>query len=157
MALSIESAGLVRQRVRESTRNPGIFHLLKAFFLNHAANKKNADLGYVAFTTAGIAADGGVALVDAACKLYVIYGKKANTATDVYVQFLDDASDDTGGATDARVVIPFLEAEKESIWIQPDGLPMAAGVVATAYTDYDGTTDSTASDCPTGFVIVGAP
>lgn len=157
MALSTESAGLVRQRVRESTRNPGIFHLLKAFFLNHAANKKNADLGFYTYTAAGIADASGQALVNAACKVYAVYGKKANTATDVYLVILDDATNDAGGATDARLSIAFLAAEDEQLFVNPNGIAMAAGVVAKAYTDYDGTTDSTASDCPTGFVIVGAP
>lgn len=157
MALTTESAGLVRQRVRETTRAPGIFHLLKAFFLNHAANKKNADLAFQEFTTAGISAAGGEVLIDAACKLYAVYGKKAATATDVYLVILDDATDDSGGATDARLSIAFLASEDEQLFVNPSGIAMATGVVAKAYTDYDGTTDSTASDCPTGFVIVGAP
>jgi hypothetical protein len=33
---------------------------------------------------------------------------------------------------------------------------MAAGVVAKSYTDWDGTTDTSAGDAPNGFAIVGA-
>ena len=156
MALTVEAAGKVRQRARETTRNPGIYHILKAFFLNHAANKKNADLYLAPILSTSIDDAGGQVLVDAACTLYAVYGKKAATATDVYLVLLDDATDDSGGATDARLSMAFLASEDEQIFVNPNGIAMAAGVVAKAYTDYDGTTDSTAADCPTGFCIVGA-
>ena len=48
-----------------------------------------------------------------------------------------------------------LVANEEALYISPDGLTMATGVVIKAYTDMDGTTDSTYTDCPAGFVIIG--
>jgi hypothetical protein len=51
--------------------------------------------------------------------------------------------------------MPFLLANSEQLFIDVNGLPMATGIVAKAYTDYDGTTDSTDTDCPNGFVIFG--
>ncbi len=40
--------------------------------------------------------------------------------------------------------------------MNPDGLVLADGCVAKAYTDFDGVTDSVDTDCPNGFAIVGA-
>ena len=156
MALSTESATKVRQRVRENLRGPGSFQLLKAFFLHLAANKGNPDLQFGTITATSIDDAGGQVVIDAACTLYAVYAKKVATATDVYLVIFDDATDDAGAGTDGRVVIPFLAASEEGLWFSPDGLVMGTGVVAKAYTDFDGTSDSTDTDCPNGFVIVGA-
>ena len=156
MALTTESAGLVRQRSREFSKSPGIFYMLKQLFLYLAANKGNPDLAFLPITSTSIDNAGGQVLVDAACVVYAVYGKKAATATDVYLVLFDDATDDTGAGTDGRVVIPFLAASEEGFYFNPTGLSMATGIVAKAYTDFDGTTDSTDTDCPDGFVIVAA-
>jgi hypothetical protein len=130
--------------------------MLKTLFLHLASNKGNPDLAFLPITATSIDDAGGQVLVDAACTLYAVYGKKAATATDVYLGIFDDAADDAGAGTDGRVILPFLVSGEESFWFSPNGLPMAAGVVAKAYTDFDGTTDSTDTDCPNGFAIVGA-
>ena len=160
--LSTESAGRVRQKTYMIGRaptagpSPGVFYMLKSLFLHLAANKGNPDLSLVNITATSIDDAGGQVLVNGACTLYAAWGKKAATATDVYLVLFDDATDDAGAGTDGRVVIPFLVSGEEGFYMNPDGLTMAAGVVAKAYTDFDGTTDSTDTDCPNGFVIVGA-
>lgn len=154
MALTLESAGRVRQKARLYVQSPAILMSLKALFLFLATTKKNPDLAFEPFTSTSIDDAGGEVLVDAACTLYAVYGKKRNTGTDAYLVLFDDATDDAGGATDARVVLPFLVGEHEAFAIFPNGVALAAGLVAKSYTDFDGTTDSTAGDAPDGFAIV---
>ena len=156
MALTTESAGKVRQKTKEFSKSPGIFYALKSLFLHLVANKGNPDLAFLPITATAIDDAGGQVLVDAACTLYAVYGKKAATATDVYLAIFDDATDDAGAGTDGRLVMPFLTTGCEGFWMDPNGVAMAAGVVAKAYTDFDGTTDSTDTDCPNGFAIVAA-
>lgn len=156
MALTVESATKVRQKTRMAVRNPGIFYALKALFLHLACNKGNPDLFFATITGTTVDDAGGQVLVDAPCTLYAVYGKKAATATDVYLAIFDDATDDAGAGTDGRVVLPFLLSGEEAFYLSPDGLTLAAGCVAKAYTDFDGTTDSTDTDCPNGFAIIGA-
>ena len=157
MALALESAGKVRQKVRAATRNPGIFYALRAFFLDWAANHGNADLQFVPFTGLSVEGASGEDMgLDAAHRVYAIYGKKTATAEDVYLYIFDDATNDAGAGTDGRANLVFLEASTEAFAIYPSGIPMADGLVVKAYTDFDGTTDSTAGAAPNGFVIVGA-
>lgn len=156
MALTTQSANLVRQKTYMTNRNPGIFYALKALFLHLAANKGNPDLAIINIDGATADDASGQILVNAACTLYAVYGKKTATDTDSYLVLFDDAADDTGAATDARIVLPFLISGDEHIFIASNGIPMAAGLVAKTYTDFDGVTDSTAGDSPNGFVIVGA-
>jgi hypothetical protein len=156
MAISLESANKVRQKTRALTLDPYAYYALKSFFLYWNQYKSNADLQFIPFLGTSIDDANGQVLADAACTLYVVYGKKTNTGTDAYLVMFDDATDDTGGATDARLVIPFLIANETNIWCSPGGVACAAGVVAKSYTDFDGTTDTSAGDAPNGFVIIGA-
>jgi hypothetical protein len=156
MALTTESAGRVRAKTNLYVKSPAILMALKALFLYLATTKKNPDLSFEAFTSTSIDDAGGEVLVDAACTLYAVYSKKRNTATDAYLVILDDATDDAGGATDARVVLPHLVGNDEAFAIFPQGIAMATGVVAKSYTDFDGTTDTSAGDAPDGFCIVAA-
>lgn len=156
MALTTESAGRVRQKAREAIKSPAIYGALKNFFQYLSIYRKGTDLAFLPFT--GTSADdaGGQVLVDAACTLYVVYSKKTNTATDAYLAIFDDATDDAGAGTDGRVVLPHLVGNDEAFAIFPGGLAMGTGVVAKSYTDFDGTTDTSAGDAPNGFVIVSA-
>lgn len=157
MAVTYESAGRVRQRTREFTKSPLVFFTLKSLFLYLATTKKNPDLAFLPFDSADIDDAAGKVLADAACTVYAVYGKKrASVDTDSYLVILDDATDDTGGATDARLSVCFQSGKDEVFALFPQGIDMATGVVAKAYTDYDGTTDSSAGDAPDGFVIVAA-
>jgi len=157
MALSTESAGKVRQKTRAYTQSPAIFYALKGFFLYWATNKDNADLQFVPYAGTDTEAAGGADTgIDAAHTVYVFYGKKTATAEDVYLYLFDDATNDAGAGTDGRANLVFLGSGDEAIAIYPDGIPMTAGLVVKAYTDFDGTTDSTAGAAPNGFVIIGA-
>ena len=163
MAISTESAGKVRTKTYMAVRNPLVYGSLKALFLHLSSQKKNPDLQYVPFSGTDIEGSGGKVLADAACTLWAVYARKgtidgrtAGTATDAYLAIFDDATDDAGAGTDGRLVLPVLVASEEVFWTSPDGLVLAAGCVAKAYTDFDGTTDSSAGDAPNGFVIIGA-
>lgn len=162
MAISLESAGKVRQKTYAANLNTLVFRQFQAFFQFWATNKYNADLQFIPFSSVTIDDAGGQVLADAACTLYAVYGRKgtldqrtAGTATDSYLAIFDDATDDAGAGTDGRLVIPFLVASEQSVWLSPEGVAMGTGVVAKAYTDFDGTTDSSAGDAPNGFVIIG--
>ncbi len=160
MALSLEDSNLVWQKVKIAMATEQASSVAQAAFKalkeRLAGVGGNPDLQFVPIASTDIDDASGKVLADAATKVYGVYLKKAATATDVYVAILDDATDDTGVATDVRTVLPLLETSHEIFLIDPAGLAMATGVVAKAYTDWDGTTDSTAADCPDGFVILGA-
>lgn len=154
MPLSLESAGRVRQKTREFTRNPAVFYALKSFFLYHS-QKGNADLQLVFLSDGDLTGTDGVVAMDAACVLYVAFLRKRSTATDAYLKLYDNATDDTTAA-DERVTLATLEASEDLFMTFPQGLDMATGIVATSHTTSNGTTDSTAGDSGDGFLIIGA-
>lgn len=154
MALSLQSAGLVRQKTRAITLDPAVFEILKAFFRRHSS-KNNNDLQYIPIADADITGTDGVVAADAACTLYVVYIKKGTTATDAFFKLYDDATND-GTAGNERITLPLLEASESHILVFPQGIPFATGIVATSHTTSNGTTDSTAADAGDGFIIVGA-
>ena len=163
MAISLESANKVRQKSYAIGLDPLVYRQLQAFFQWWSTHKKNADLQFLPFDGTDADAAGGVVLADAACTVYAVYLRKgtldqrtAGTATDAYIWVLDDATDDAGAATDGRVALPSLVASESSIYLNSSGIVCATGVVVKAYTDIDGTTDSSAGDAPNGFVIIGA-
>lgn len=160
MALSLQNSNLVWQKAKIALDSLGAGPVataaLRALKEKLAGVGGNPDLQFVAIDATAIDDASGSVLADAACKVYGVYAKKTATATDVYLAILDDATDDTGVATDVRAIIPFLEASHEAIVIDPAGVAMGTGVVAKTYTDWDGTTDSAAGDSPNGFVIIGA-
>ena len=160
-AFALESAGRVRQKTRAITRNPCVFYILKAFFLHLAANKSNPDLQILPFSGTDAEVSTGTVLATGVATLYLVWGKKTNTATDAYLTVYDDASDDT---TTTRTIasLAFLLAGAstnvagESIVVFPDGIPVLRAVNVISYTTQPGSTASTAGDAPNGFVIVGA-
>ena len=158
MALATESAGKVRQKTYEINRGPGVFYALKALFLHLATNKGNPDLQLVNIDSAVVDDAGGQDHgIDAACKVYAIYLKKKATATAVAYVLLDDATNDAGGETDARVQLWLSAASQEVLAIYPDGLDFTTGLVSKAYSNgYGGAADSAAADTPNGFIVLGA-
>lgn len=163
MALALESASLVERKVTTFTssqvgKGPFAERAFKTFFKDWASNHGNADLQIIRY--AGLSAEGASGQdmgVDAAHRVYAIYGKKTATAEDVYLYFFDDATNDAGAGTDGRGQLVFIEASTEAFAFYPSGIPMVDGIVIKAYTDFDGTTDTTAGAAPNGFVIIGAP
>ena len=153
MALSLESAGKVRQKTRMITLDPSVFYALKSFFLYWATNKGNADLQFVPFSEADCDNADGTGIVDAACTVHVAYIKKLASATDNYFKLFDSATVDTT-TTEQRLVLPLFQASESQLWVSNKGLPMAAGVTVTQHTTSEGTTDG--SDGGDGFIIVAA-
>jgi hypothetical protein len=157
MSLSLENANLVRQKAKIALLNahPVAQDAFEALQKYLASQGGNPDLQFIAID--GTDADGasGTVSADAACQVYGFYGKKVDAAEDAYFELFDDATNDAT-AGDARVALPFLIAEEEAFAIFPQGLPMAAGVVAKLYTTLAGTTDTTAGSGANGFVIIGA-
>lgn len=158
MALALESASVVARKVKRYYKGQFAERAFEAFFSDWASNHGNADLQIVRYLGANIDdSTGEDEGIDAAHRVYAFYGKKTNTAEDVYVYFFDDATNDAGAGTDGRGNLALLEANNEGFVFYPSGVPMVDGLVVKAYTDFDGTTDSTAGASPNGFVIIGAP
>ena len=166
MALSLQNSNLVWQKAKigldaeptgagSATPMPALaaFKALKEYL---ATIKGNPDLQFVPITATDIDAASGLILADVACKLYAVFLKKLATTTRVYTYLIDDASDDTGFATDARVLLSQAGSEETAFAIFPAGEAMAAGLVAKAYDDADGTSNALEADTPNGFVIIGA-
>ncbi len=98
---------------------------------------------------------GDVNPLDGVLRLYALYLKKQNTATDAYFKLWDDAANgDT--ASEQRLLLPSFEALKETILFFPDGTPLALGIAYASETSADGDTGSTTGDSPIGFMLVGA-
>jgi len=166
MALSLVNANLVWQEVKiafggESGAGTGTPKLLQEQFLALKAHlaqvKKNPDLQIVRIQGGSIDDASGQILADTPCKLYGVYLKKAATGTDVFTQIIDDATDDSLAAVTSIVaVLPLTQSSEQVALFYPNGLAMSTGVVAKAYNEFDGVTDSSASDTPDGFIIIGA-
>lgn len=159
MAITVVDANKVWQEVQIGLLASGAPQFVANAFRDLKAHlsqtKGNPQLAYLRIIETTIDDASGQVMADAACKLYAVFAKKVNTATDVYLDILDDAADDTGILTDLRIVLPFLVGNEYGLYFNPDGLAMAAGVVAKAYTEADGTTDSSSNDTPKGFIIIG--
>lgn len=129
------------------------FRALKAYL---SQVKGVSSLQFKPITSTSVDDANGQVIMDGPCKVYGVYVKKAATATDVYLAILNDDTDDASPITDVRAVIGLPEASQQANLMYPDGLIMSVGVVAKAYTEFDGTTDATDTDCPNGFIILGA-
>jgi hypothetical protein len=174
MALTTQEANLVWQEVKialaqqSSTSPQGIpqvvhnqFAALKAHLAQFKGNPK---LDFVPFLATDIDNASGNIVMGFPCTLYGVFARKLATATDVFLYLIDDASDDTGvdvsSASDARVILPLLQTQDIATAFFPQGTPMAAGIVAKAYTMGASSTtlnDSSGSDTPNGFVLIGDP
>lgn len=158
MALALQDSNLAWQRVKIALMNANpaaqrAFQGLKEWL---AQQKGNPQLQFVPFVNTSIDDANGEDLgIDEACKVYGFYAKKTNTTEDAYIALFDDATNDAT-AGDQRTTLPLLAASEEAFSIHPQGLAMAAGIVAKSYTTAAGTTDTTAGSAADGFVLVGA-
>ena len=159
MATALITANKTWQLVNSALKgaNPCAVAGFKALKEWLAQQKGNPDLQFVPYTgETTLGASGEDTGIDAACRVYGFYGKKPAAKTeDVYLYLFDDATNDAGGATDGRANLVFWTTSHEAFAVYPSGLPMTDGLVVKAYTDFDGTTDSTDTDCPNGFVLIG--
>ena len=160
MALTLEAANNVWQKTNialdSQAANSCIrdqFRALKAYL---SQVKSNKDLQFVPILATDVDDASGKVLADVACTVYGVFLKKQATATDVFTYIFDDATDDTGIATDGRIMLATLVTGEQVAAFYPAGLAMAAGAVAKSYTESDGVTDSSSADTPNGFIIIGA-
>ena len=161
MALSLESASLVRQKVYnalQGTNNPSakqrLWWVAAREFFNQWVTQGNADLEFIPFSEADADDDAGTALADTACQVYLFYVNKVGTATTANTTKLyDDLTDDTT-TTDQRLSLITSAAGQEAMLIYPTGFDMATGVVVTQHTTIEGSADG--SDGGDGFIVIGA-
>lgn len=158
MALSLQSANLVRQKVynalngtNNSVKQRLFWTAAREFFLQHIASG-NANLQFIPYSEADADTAGGTVLADAACKIYLFYVKKANASTANTVKLFDDATDDTT-AGDQTLSIPLDAANQEVLQVYPTGFAHGTGVVVTQHTTIEGATDG--SDGGDGFIVIG--
>ena len=160
MAFVPSDANLVWQQLK-ATLSAGIgsnpasaeaFNDLRKYL---ATQGGNAQLQILPFTEADCDAAGGTAILTGACRIYGVWVKKLNSATDNLFLVYDDATNDTTDAN-ARIALSVLEANKEAFAIYPTGLPMATGVLVTQYTSASGLGKADGSDGADGFVLIGA-
>lgn len=165
MAVSTQSAQLVRQKAYAATYgfgtgtstdnvSPYHFYAIKQFFLHWAINKGNPDLEFLPFDTADTTVNGGTDLVGAACTLYVWHERGARTSgTTAAYEAIHDAADNTSGGVIAN---KFAATGDQFTMVWPNGFALATGLTVSSATSAFGTTESTASNSGTGFVIIGA-
>lgn len=157
MAFSASDANKVWQQVQISLDALGAsglardtFRALKAAL---AQTKGNPQLQFLPFSEADADVAGGTVLLSGACRLYGVYTKKENSATDNVTKVYDDATDDTTAGDDI-LALPQFEANVGSSYVNSSGIPMATGIVITQHTTVEGSTDG--SNGANGFLIIGA-
>jgi hypothetical protein len=155
MALSLIAASIVVRKALGQTRTPGVMLMLEKFFrevLND--QRKNEDLYYEAYSGLNSADQ---VIADAACKLFVLFGKKpAASTTDAWLKGSDHA---TVAAANGDVVAKYLGAGgggREHVLIFPNGLSLGTGLTLGCHTTVSGNTKSAAADAVTGFAVIGA-
>jgi len=166
MALSLESANLVRQKVyaalggvTNETENHRVWWNAARELFNGLTRKGISTLEFVPFNdTDATSGDGQDHGIDAAHKVYMVYVEKLGTATDSYLKVIDDADNDSEVQADVRIVLGLLVANQEAGAFYPEGLDMADGLVTTFATaaGQDSATQSTAGDGGNGFYVIGA-
>ena len=148
-AVTYESANLAWQKVASSMGdgNPCAKAAFKALKYWLSEQFAVTDLRFEGFgdINTGIDPD-----LDGPYQIYAVWGKKQATATDAWLKVQD--------STTVVLSLPFLVSGEESFAIFPLGLDIAnaAGYLLESHTTSAGTTDSTAGDGPTGFVLFGA-
>ena len=162
MALSLEAANLVRQKVYaalQGTDNPTAKQKLwwttaRAFF-DQWVDQGNNTLEFIPYSEANADDDDGVSLADAACKVYLFYVNKRGTATtENTTKLFDNASGVDTTATQQTLGLSTAASGQEAMMIYPTGFSMANGVVITQHTTPEGTTDG--DDGGDGFIVIGA-
>ncbi len=158
--VALENANLTWQRAAIALDSLGAnkamretFRSLKKYLSEEKGNK---NLQFVAIDATLVDDANGVVTMDGPCRVYGVFLKKQATTPDVYLALLNDDTDDASPITDVRLVVGLQEASEQAAVIYPAGIAMSVGVVAKAYTEFDGTTDSASADTPNGFVIIGA-
>jgi hypothetical protein len=152
------------QKIRKALtdRNPAIQRQFEELRLWLATQKGNPDLYFAPFSAAEVAtADDGHGVGAGTAKLYGVFFKKKNTATDAFASIVDNGTDDnyySGSLTGSvRVQVALLDGNDAFAATFPTGLAIALGLrVVSTTAAAAGTTASGAGDGPDGFLIYGA-
>ena len=161
MALSLEAANLVRQKVYAAIQggdNPSaktrLWWTTARTFFDQWVDQGNNTLQFLPYSEVDADVANGTPLADAACKVYLFYVNKRGTATtENTTKLFDNATVDTT-TTDQALSLQTAASGQEAMMIYPTGFSMAAGVTVTQHTTPEGTTDG--SDGGDGFVVIGA-
>ena len=158
-AFAFEGANLTWQRVNEALANasPAAQYAFKDLKKWLATQKGNPKLGFYPFVSTSVDDADGQVLATGAARIVGVYAKKADTAGDVFLWLIDDVDNDSTLSTKGNIMLALLEAKEEAIYLNPTGISFGLGLDVKAYTSPLGTTDSTDTDCPNGFVIVIQP
>ncbi len=130
------------------------FDTLKLFL---ATQGGNPDLAIYPFVNTTVDDASGQVLATGAGKVLAFWGIKPATATDVFLWAIDDVDDDSTITTKGLIMLPFLESSESNLFISPKGVSFGLGLTIKAYTTPPGVTDSTDTDCPSGFLLCKAP
>ena len=164
---AVENANLVWQKADIALRSlsasgaaQNAFRALKAHL---SQVKRNPDLRFTAVSNATlVTADDGQSVGAGTARIFGVFFKKQDDATDAFVSIVDNGTDDNyyGGSLtgSVRLQTASLESKEEFIGIYPKGLSMANGIrVVSTTTAAGGTTVSVAAaDTVDGFIISGA-
>lgn len=152
MAIATQDPVLAWRRVRNAVLSfkPSTQLLLMAFKSWLIQQGNNPDLQFVPF--AALAATETV-VADAACTLYALVLRKANTATVTYSKLTDSAT--TSSDADSEVRIPQNVAKSEAVLIFNTGFALASGATMQGNTTPSGGTSSGANAAD-GFALIGA-
>lgn len=171
MALSLESAGRVRQKAYNAVYGTGVgttadsvspyhFYAVKALFLHLAANKNNPDLQFIPYSAEqAVITTNGTSLVGGACTLYAWFAKaRRTTGTTASFNWLWNG---TAGGGDSDPIGDEITVQRINLtgqqffFVHPNGYIVSTDVSVVATTAIDGTTESSAADATDGFIIVG--
>jgi len=166
MAFSGEAEVLTWQRVQAAlTGGPGagvgaspgaqnVFEFgIKSWMAQH---KRAPQLQFVAFNRTTNGSDGGNAtavVCSGACTLIALYGKKYTGTTLSYLAISNHA---TAMQAQKEYLAAGTAAGIESVEFYPTGVAYGTGIVISAVTAYNGTTQSLIADSWDGFVIIAA-
>ena len=154
MTIALTTINSVRQRVKArlssgvgaAEASATARKLFDVFLESLQIDQVDQDLQFVNFGDIG---SGLTTAVTSPCRVYAVYGKKqADSGTDAFLKVRNNATD--------VISIPFQEASKEAIFFSPTGVVLATDLKLESHTDSTGSTDSTATHGPQGFVIVGS-
>ena len=161
MALAVENANLVRQKVKSALMNASpvaqaAFDSLQRYL---ASQKGNPDLEFVPFNDAQLTTATGYSPIGAACSLYGVYFIKngtsgTGTATDSWLTIANDASN----VTDAtKFVALHTSASTDEVFaVYPKKIAFGTDITISGETSAQDGTESTAGDSGSGFLILGA-
>ena len=165
MALTLESAGKVRQKCKTYSLPPYAFAAIKAFFSYWASNKGNADLQFIPFTdyttsatlaphsivqATGYSPIGGVTST-----VHVFYAYNTGSAgTDSFISLINST---TNTNVDLAFITGMISTDLDNfLFVYPDGMVFGTDLTISAATTNGGQTESGVNAAGDGFVIVSA-